>query len=481
MDNIKLREYQKESIIDIEKKFKANDKVVLSICPSGGKTITALKYALDNKLKTLVLAHGTGVLRTQWGSVLDSHNIKWSTDFTENFTVNLPQSLYKKNKFPKIDLLIIDEAHEFYSANMVKTIIKNLKPKKMLLLTGTPSVFIKKGYPITIIPAEKLINENYINNVYFGLASTSEDLKNTSYNKDGDVKRNIRFKQTNNTLDSLMESIHARLNETMYKDKPLLQMNLPRIFKKLHKTMIACNNIRQAEEVGLYFSKKGINNVVSHNDNDINSDNIQEFLSDDLVKVLVVVNRGILGFDMPELVNIVDLTCSRNIDRIYQLYARVMRKHDKFNMKYFFKVIPEKQSDLYKFYMSASLCLLRKDFIEKYNGKNINGMELCVLKKRKSKSNTKDSKVKSTKTEKYIPIDELFQGEVESSKLLIDIYNKQNKKYNEYSYTTIGKLKEVNFGIKRSITNVPESVVKWLVQASVDDVMPKHLEESMYE
>lgn len=479
----KLRDYQEECIKKLDEKYKKTDKVVLSICPSGGKTTTAIQYANRNKYKTMVLAHGTSVLRSQWGDALNEHNLEWSEDFSKNFIVNLPQSLYRKKKFPKIDLLIIDEAHEFYFASMVKTIIKKVKPRKVLLLTGTPSKFIKEGYETIIVSADTLIEQNYINNVYFGLASTNENLKKTDYNKDGDVKEKVKFKDTNNTLDKLMSAIHNRLKETNTKGKPYAnKLNPIKLFNKLNKTMIACNNIAQANEVGKYFDQKGIKIVVSHNNNDPDSSNIQVFLEDNSVKVLVVVNRGILGFNMPEMVNIVDMTCSKNIDRIYQLYARVMRTHSKYKMKYFFKVVPENNADLYKFYMSAALCLLREDFISKYNGKNLNGMEIPILKPKKKRGNSKGKQTKSkvTKPEKYVPIDELFQGTVEASQLLIDIYNKQGKKYNEYAYTTIGKLQERNFGIKRKITNVSEEVVKWLAQADVNDVMPEKLEESMY-
>lgn len=478
----KLRDYQEACITELDEKYKKTNKVVLSICPSGGKTTTAIQYAHRKKLRTLVLSHGTTVLRTQWGEALNEHKIEWSEDFTQLFTVNLPQSLHKRKVFPKIDLLIVDEAHEFYFADMVKTIIKKAKPKQIMLLTGTPSKFIKEGYETIIVSADNLIQKDFINDVYFGLASTTENLKKSDFNTDGDVKPSINFKKTKSTLDELMMSIHKRLNETIFKKKPLVQMNAPTIFKKLHKTMIACNNIKQADEVGKYFNDIKVNTVISHNTNDATSENIQKFLDDPAIKILVVVNRGILGFNMPEMVNIVDLTCSRNIDRIYQLYARVMRKHPKHPTKFFFKVVPEKQSDLYKFYMSASLCLLRKDFISEYNGKNLNGMEIPILKTKKARVQKGTSeKTKETKSiEKFIPIDALFQGTVEASQLLIDIYNKRDKKYNEYAYTTIGKLREINFGEKRRITNVSEEIVKWLAQASVDDIMPAELEESMY-
>ena len=40
---------------------------------------------------------------------------------------------------------------------------------------------------------------------------------------------------------------------------------------------------------------------------------------------IIVVGRGILGFNFEQLVNVVDMTGSQNIDRIFQLMARVVR------------------------------------------------------------------------------------------------------------------------------------------------------------
>lgn len=479
--SLKLRPYQERAIEELNKKFKTTNKVVLSLCPSGGKTVTALYYALEHSKNALILAHGTSILRTQWKNRIEEFKLDDST-----LEVNLPQSLYSKPKLKKVDLLVIDEAHEFYfakskSKGMVESIIEKCKPNKILLLTGTPSKFIKNKYETVIVSADELIEQDFINNVYFGLASTTEKLKASDFTADDNVKSNKVFKETKNTLDELMVQIERRLKGTFFKTSPNVKMNMPNMFSALHKTMVTCNNIKQADEVHSYFVKNGVKAVVSHNDNDYTSSNIQEFIDKPSIKVLVVVNRGILGFDMPELVNVVDLTCTRNIDRIYQLYARVMRKHPNFKMKYFFKVVPEVESDLYKFYLTASLCLLGKDFISNYNGKNLDASSIPVIMPKKSKVGKKAVKVKSKPTkEKIVPIDEFFYGTVTATELLNDLINKKGRKYNEYAFTTIGNIKEKNYGKTRQITQVTEEVVKWLVQADANDKMPKHLEESLY-
>lgn len=468
-----LRPYQIDCLNQLNEHFKTNNTTVLSICPGGGKTLVAANYAKNSGLKTLILAHGTSIIRTQWTQRLKQYGIRHSTDINSKskIIVQLPQSLYDKD-LPEFDLLIVDEAHEFYFADMVKTIIKKTKPKQSLLLTGTPSKFIKNGVPTIVVSADKLIQQNYMSDVYFGLATTNEPIKRVDFKTDGDLKQSVRFKKTNETLNELIKSIHTRI-VGLNKFNPAIK-NFDKItsgvFDKLDKTMIACNNIGQAEAVKSYFDKKGIKTLLSHSKNDYFSENIETFRSDNEIKILIVVDRGILGFDMPELVNVVDLTCSRNIDRIYQLYARVMRKSNKHNMKMFFKVIPENDMMLHKFYLQAALCMLREDFISKYNGKNLNGMEIPVLKSRSRKSKSDDSKSKTTKRpETYHPIDEYFYNEVSVAKLLDDIYNKHDRVLNEFAYATLGKIKEKNFGVQRRIVNITEENLLYIIKTGKVD------------
>jgi len=45
----------------------------------------------------------------------------------------------------------------------------------------------------------------------------------------------------------------------------------------------------------------------------------ERFKEDDDVLILIVVGRGILGFDNPKLVTVIDFTGSRNINRIFRI------------------------------------------------------------------------------------------------------------------------------------------------------------------
>lgn len=460
---MELRDYQKESIDEILKHFKNGEReVVLSLCPSGGKTFTAIELIRKMGLKTLILSHGTSVLRTQWADELKKHKVPFSDEFGRKITVNLPHSLYKKD-LPQVDLLVVDEAHEFYLAKkkvgkkittsgMVAEIVKKCNPKYILLLTGTPSKFILSKTPCVIVSADRLLEQGFISDLYFGVASTNQKFKDSDHNAEGDLKGTTKIKDTKATLDNLLEAMRSRLHSTgAIKVKPNIQLTVGKIFHKLDKTMIACANIKQADEVYNYFKKAGVNVLSSHEKSDRTSENMQRFMDEPDVKVLVVVNRGVLGFNYPELVNVVDMTLSRNIDRIYQLYARVMRQH-KNNRKYFFKVVPEDQSDLYKFYMSAALALTNKDIISKFNGKNLQTIEIAHRVRGPRKKKVKGKK--GIKVNPFVPVDAIFYEDVMAMGLLIDLKNKKGRAWNEYAFTTFGKMREVNYGISRKIVKV---------------------------
>jgi len=55
------------------------------------------------------------------------------------------------------DVLIVDEAHHYYFAEMIQSIIRHFNFKKQLLLTGTPAPF-GFGSPENIVEMQKLVD-----------------------------------------------------------------------------------------------------------------------------------------------------------------------------------------------------------------------------------------------------------------------------------------------------------------------------------
>lgn len=474
-----LRDYQKRSMAEVMELFQTNKEVVLAMCPGGGKTATSLKIAEQTKGKVLVLAHGTTVIRRQWKQRIKDYDIK-----KKDIRVTLPQSIHSK-KLTQVELLIVDEAHEFYTAAMVKTIIKKTNPKKILLLTGTPSKFVLKEYPMSIVAAEELLGSGVFKDVYFSNIGSNDELVEADFNKEGDLYKSFKHKYVESNMDNVLKAIVSRLKETVTKDKPYLSRSTQwaPVMGHLHKTMFACNSIDQAKLVNKYLLGKGVNSVLSNSKNDIDSQQMKDFIEDKDIQVLIVVRRGILGFDFDELVNVVDMTLSKNPDRVYQLMARVMRSHEDHKVKYFFKMAPQNHLKVSEFFLRAALSLLNKEFISQYNGKNLKKLEIpVIIKKRKS---TKKKKKKGTGK---VTIDPDLIERVESLVQLTQLFNKDDTVFNEKSYVTLSEIKrqftQAEGGTKdlaEQIKNVPEKVVKWLANAKITDKMPIELEEFLYD
>lgn len=402
--------YQQKAIADVQQSIEDRKISVLAACPSAGKTIMTINiiadYLNNNPLnKVLVLTHGRTILRSQFHDVLiEMNNIK-SLGFTydlvekfneydENIQVNicLPQTLNNKILSP-IDLLIVDEAHDFYDCKMIDSIIEKIQPSKQLLLTGTPSSFILKGMPIIPITLFTIYDEGMTCNPIIDIATSSYQFTKEQFNYATDeLYSDVIFKQaaTNKTLDDLLFKIVDKLES--FKDNKLCNFTgwLPALLK-MQKTMMVCRSRAQARQVQNYFEKIGIKSVLSisgsESDTDKNSKKIKYFTEHDDCLLLIVCGRGILGFNYTELINVVDLSMSQNIDRIYQLMCRIVRKSKKSPelTKMYFKVVPNTMSEYYLFRMTCVLNMMDEEFYTHYNGKNLDTLTIPTVRPVKPK------------------------------------------------------------------------------------------------
>lgn len=155
-------------------------------------------------------------------------------------------------------------------------------------------------------------------------------------------------------------------------------------FKRLKKTMIVVpGSIEAANEVSDYFNKQIGKEFVamSHSDNDQDSLIIEEFKTNKKL-ILIVVHRANIGYNFPDLVNLIDMSFSMNIDRIYQMLCRVNRISSRNEKKLFLKVVP---NNVYAYYMehiiTCVLCLMDIRWLSIYNGKNFNNKIKIPVKK----------------------------------------------------------------------------------------------------
>ena len=437
--------YQDTAISKVLESLIVNEKTLFAACPSAGKTLMTtyivevhLKQNPDNKV--MICTHGTTILRSQFHDALVEYKpnytyalIESQSDYIKAIEDNvqvlvcLPQTLRLINELSKIDLLVVDEAHHFYlspKAKMIKDIIRKTNVKKQLLLTGTPSKFIyenlkldKDEYHLIPVTLNTIYDEGMVSEAYVEVASSNYNFDFDNYNDDNELKTSIHFKKddTNKSLDDLLDKAVEKLRSFRGNPYANITPNWNIFLSELKKTMIACRSIEQAKQINDYFKKKNINTALSTSENDVDSIEIKRFKDETDCLVLIVVYRGILGFNMENLVNVIDMTMSHNIDRIYQLFSRVVRV-DRKNLtqkKLFLKVASNMLTDYFKHIMTAVLMPTEEEFFTKYNGKNFNDMEIPIKnipskennKNNTDKSDDDDENTKIIKTRKYQPID----------------------------------------------------------------------------
>lgn len=379
---------------------------VLGMAPGGGKTeitfdVIGLFLLLFPKARVLILAHSTDTLRRNFydrtlGIELD-YSVSASFDPACQVHVSLPHSEHLIQG--TYDFVIVDEAHENYLEKRVQRIIEKVGAKKQLLLTGTPSKFIKKGgYNIYFLAANEIPEE------YF--AKLSVELVASKYkfakelNNEYEVNPSYKFKKedTETALESvvlkLVERLQAGLSAEDFnkqkwpaKAKTFLSKAKPWdfIFNELKKTLIVCRSIEQANDVGTILAKHKVDVLVSHSENDKKSANVVEFKDNKKKcrRVLVVVDRGRLGYSDDDLFNIIDMSGTHNPNMIYQMFARALRG-DPSMQKLYLKVTTQEYGmmDFTRACVCAALMLTDHKYLSTFNGNNFKGIMVPVLKKR---------------------------------------------------------------------------------------------------
>lgn len=471
-------------------------KVVLSLCPNAGKTFTSSQIAIEflkqHPTKEIVfLAEGQDVLRAQAyedfendiGDYYKVYKLESGKDFDEvkntqpKVIITLPQTIDKlartnKNFFSGC-LVIVDEAHNRYLSEQVQRIIKNFGFEYELLMTGTPSklildnqkhqaenegqnkykfhimsmVDLYKEMPEDITDKDRWFNKT---SFYISQVSISKDI-NESYTDSDELQADFNFTKAETTkavvgmfsemLKAQIESFsNPQLENFIQSDKKGLRLTAQVIKtiksgfmgRKIGKTMIAVHRQDVAKKVVDTLTELGFSALRSTQDENDFSQNIERFKTEEDITFLVVVQRGILGFNMPTLENVVDMSGSKNLDRIYQLYSRITRNHIDIPLKRFFKIAYKYEYDVTRYYTAAALSLVGSN-IREYNGRNKLEMPVHVLSS--TRDDSKDKEVqKRAKEDKRTTIT--------TPKLLMDfedeIFTAYNCLYMSSAYQVIG-------------------------------------------
>jgi superfamily II DNA or RNA helicase len=407
--------------------------LVLAAGTSSGKSFMSIMHeeifysnpANKNK-RTLYIPSSRTVLRDNIAKELEDFNPSFTycvaTNKAEllqaikskcNVIVALPQTLIGSiDILPKFHNFILDEAHQWYFKSTIQNIIKKVSPKYQLLLTGTPSRFIAKGdkFEFKFVSVMELFDLKKVTNVKVEVVSSSYDFKQSDYlSAYGNLKDSVKMttKESDNALMVVCREMIKKLKNPIkgLHNVNRLSKNLFSIFGEIDKTIIFCHSKKQANTFyNSLNSFKGLKNkvLVSHSENDKDSILFEQFRNDSDIKVLIAVDRGRLGYNMPELFNIVDFTMTQSLDMLLQMYGRLLRQSvlQPNKQKIYYKVATKNTAPYFVDLMTAMLCLTNMEWYSKFNGKNMGGILIPKVlnnTKKKTKSNSITSKSKSTK------------------------------------------------------------------------------------
>lgn len=372
---------------------------VIAGCPNFGKTEVSIevitRYLRQNpKHRVLVFAHSTNVLRQNYYTRLaeERRSFTFSTNLSDSAQVHICLPHNEREITEHYDFIIVDEAHQNYLAKRIQRILAAVEPTKQMLLTGTPSTFIKTGgYNIFFWPLNEMSKE-CMADLGLELVASDYEIELEDYNQDLDINVDYDFTEaaTNSTLEKvvlkLIKRVKTGLTATEF-NNPNLWTKLKSwlVFKNIGRTMIVCRSIIQAEQVYRILIKNKVSVTISASDvtdkngeikADKTSSNIAEF-KEGKYDVLVVVDRATLGYSDDGLFNIIDMSGTLNPNLIYQMFARVVRGTPDMK-KLYMKVCPKRlvMMDLTHIYVCAALMLTERRFLEVYNGKNLNGMQI---------------------------------------------------------------------------------------------------------
>lgn len=274
----------------------------------------------NRNAKILFLAHSQNNLKdqtitafsTKSSPVTPKFSFGTLKDSNVQVTVAIPQEIDQKLNAP-YEYIVIDEAHQWFtSKSVLENIIQKYKIRKLILATGTPSLFNSynskpygRKFAITYIAGEEMMKLG----IYCPL--------------DLDLVKVVDYKNTNQIL-SLVWSKAKNNNDF------------------LERPVIVCKDIEQAEESKMFLIGKGYKPSLATAEADPSNVEIEKFKNDE-TDSLVIINRGILGLNIPKATMMVCLKNTSNIELLLQIMARMFRCHSEGKKKTFW--MPATSSD----------------------------------------------------------------------------------------------------------------------------------------
>lgn len=326
MSSLELRQYQLDAVEALRDGFRAGKKSqVLYVSTGGGKTEIAIHLmeaaALKGKRAAMILDRI--VLCNQTSERLDKYRIDhgvlqaghWRFRPYEKIQVCSAQTLEKREDFPCVDLLVIDECHCVREKTL--DFIKAHPDVKVIGLSATPfSTGLGKLYDgiVSTTTTEKLVNDGFLVplRVFVAKQIDMTGAKKTAGEwKDEEAgKRGIQI--TGDIVSEWVKKTHE-------------------LFGRPVKTIVFCAGVAHGQDLQEKFAEAGHDfRAVSYKtDDQLKADIIKDFArTDTTINGLIATDILTKGFDCPDvLIGISARPFAKSLSQHIQQMGRVMRSH----------------------------------------------------------------------------------------------------------------------------------------------------------
>ena len=372
---LKLREHQSAVIDALREGFRKGHRSLLLYAPTGfGKTevaISLMKATSDNYKKAAMVLDRI-VLVDQTSLRLSKYNINhgvfqadhWKFDTAERLQICSAQTLERRDNFPKMDLLIVDECH--IARKQTTEFIKNNPDIRVVGLTATPftkglgDIYSKVVCGMT---TGDLVERKWLAPLKVFIAKeidmTGAKKVAGEWSQEETTKRGMQI-----TGDIVGEWI-AKTHE---------------IFGRPRKTIVFCSGVAHGADLVAQFAERGYNFVsISYkDDDDFKRAAIEDFSRPDTeIHGLIATDVLTRGFDVPDvMIGVSARPFSKSLSSHIQQLGRVMRPH------------PDKEFALWLDH-SGNYIRFRDDWDEVYS----NGVdELSEVREKAKKEPTQNEK-----------------------------------------------------------------------------------------
>lgn len=321
-----LRSHQQDAIEKLREGFAQRHRCQLLYAPTGyGKTevAIALMAAVRDKYKRAAIVLDRLVLVDQTSMRLSKYRLPhgvfqaqhWKWDPAERLQVCSAQTLERRDKFPEVDLLIVDECH--VSRRQTIEFIQNHPDIKVVGLTATPFTKGLGAIYTNVVcgsTTQWLVDNRWLCPLKVFIA---KQIDMTGAKKvAGEWSANeVEARGIVLTGDIVQEWVRKTHD----------------IFGKPEKTIVFCAGVAHGADLVEQFARAGYNFVsISYRDNDeVKRAAIEDFSKPDTqIHGLIATDILTRGFDVPDVkIGVSARPFSKSLSSHVQQMGRVMRAH----------------------------------------------------------------------------------------------------------------------------------------------------------